>query len=137
MGSLSTLDGAGADPLPRRPKVLVVDDDFFLVRLISRTLGPRVEFIEANDGIQAVELAFRDRPDLVILDYSLPRLNGDQVCRCLRSGDSPLPCKIIVLTGNARAFSEDQARAMGADAYLTKPFSPCDLLDLVGSLLAR
>jgi DNA-binding response OmpR family regulator len=115
--------------------VLVVDDDHKTVELIRLYLerdGYRVA--EAYDGRQALELARRLRPDLVILDLMLPRLDGLDVCRLLRA-ESKLP--IIMLT--ARTTEDDKLIGLdlGADDYITKPFSPRELMARTRAVLRR
>jgi len=116
-------------------KILVVDDDLELLSLIGyalRQAGYMV--VEASDGQAAVEAFERESPALVILDVNLPRLSGLEVCRRIRN-QSKVP--IMMLT--VRSAEEDQVQALdlGADDYLTKPFSPRTLLARVRALLRR
>ncbi len=116
-------------------RVLVVDDDPNTVRLIEAYLqkdGYRVA--TAFDGKQALELARKARPDLVVLDLMLPEIDGLDVCRLLRA-DSQVP--IIMLT--ARTTEEDKLQGLdlGADDYVTKPFSPRELVARVRAVLRR
>ncbi|HEV7671787.1 MAG TPA: response regulator transcription factor [Thermoanaerobaculia bacterium] len=116
-------------------KILVVDDDPDLRDLIGYTLRRDGYFvIEAEDGIAALLMAEVERPDLVLLDVNLPRLDGFEVCRRLRAA-SAVP--IVMLT--VRGAEEDQVRGLdlGADDYLAKPFSPRTLLARVRALLRR
>ncbi len=116
-------------------KILVVDDDPDLRDLIGYTLRRDGYFvIESQDGIAALLLAEVERPDLVLLDVNLPRLDGFEVCRRLRAA-SAVP--IVMLT--VRGTEEDQVRGLdlGADDYLAKPFSPRTLLARVRALLRR
>lgn len=116
-------------------KILVVDDDKKTVDLIQLYLekdGYRV--LAAYDGQRALELARQKRPDLIVLDLMLPAVDGLDVCRILR-GESKVP--IIMLT--ARATEEDKLLGLdlGADDYVTKPFSPRELLARVRAVLRR
>lgn len=117
-------------------KILVVDDDLELLRLIAfalRQAGYMV--LEAQDGPQAVAVFERERPDLVVLDVNLPRLNGFEVLKKIRAVSEGLP--VMMLT--VRTGEEDQVRGLdlGADDYLGKPFSPRTLLARVRALLRR
>ena len=117
-------------------KILVVDDDLELLRLIAfalRQAGYMV--LEAQDGPQALAVFERERPDLVLLDVNLPRLNGFEVLKKLRAASEGLP--VMMLT--VRTGEEDQVRGLdlGADDYLGKPFSPRTLLARVRALLRR
>ena len=112
--------------------VLIVDDDPFIRRLIATTLEDVAGFHvdEAGDGVEAVAAARAKRPAIVFLDIDMPRMNGIEACRELRAiADGT----IVMLTAAGREL-EAEARAAGADLFLTKPFSPLDLLQLVDSL---
>lgn len=121
-----------------KPAILVVEDEAPLITLLRYNLereGFRV--IEARDGESAIEVAEDDRPDLILLDWMLPRLSGIEVCRRLRrrpeTGDIP----IIMLT--ARGEEGDKLRGLdsGVDDYVTKPFSPAELIARVRAVLRR
>jgi CheY-like chemotaxis protein len=116
--------------------VLIVDDDPFIRRLIATTLedvaGFQVE--EAGDGVEAVAAAREKRPAIVFLDIDMPRMNGIEACRELRALDGDGGEPTIVMLTAAGPDVEPEARAAGADLFLTKPFSPLDLLQLVDSL---
>ena len=116
-------------------KILVVDDDLELSSLIGyalRQAGYMV--IEAGDGAAALEAFEREAPALVILDVNLPRLSGLEVCRRIRAA-SRTP--IMMLTVKSAEEDQVQALDLGADDYLTKPFSPRTLLARVRALLRR
>ncbi len=116
--------------------ILIVDDDPLIRKLITTTLqdvaGSRL--LEAGDGLQALEAAMQERPQIIFLDYDMPRLNGIETCRRLRSDPSTADATIVMLTALADAPAQDRARQAGADIFLTKPFSPLRLLRLVDEL---
>jgi DNA-binding response OmpR family regulator len=117
-------------------KILAVDDDLDLLKVIAfalRQAGYLV--IEARDGPSALDIFERERPDLVILDVNMPRLNGFEVLKRIRASGSLTP--VMMLT--VRTAEEDQVRGLdlGADDYLGKPFSPRTLLARVRALLRR
>jgi len=117
-------------------KILVVDDDLELLRLIAFALRQSGYMVlEAQDGPQALAVFERERPDLVVLDVNLPRLNGFEVLKKIRAVSEGLP--VMMLT--VRTGEEDQVRGLdlGADDYLGKPFSPRTLLARVRALLRR
>ena len=131
-----------SDPIGRathesmtKSKILVVDDDQRIVKLVQLYLekdGYRV--LVAHDGLEALRLARQRRPDLVVLDLLLPDLDGLDVCRILRA-ESKVP--IIMLT--AKTTEEDRLTGLdvGADDYVTKPFSPRELMARVRAVLRR
>ena len=116
--------------------ILIVDDDPSIRRLIAATLedvsGYRMT--EAGDGLQAVERARDARPEIVFLDIDMPNLNGIETCRRMRSEPATADATIVMLTGDSDDEAERDARAAGADLFLTKPFSPLHLLRLVDRL---
>ena len=115
--------------------ILVVDDEPKLVKVVRDYLehdGYRV--VSAGDGREALERFHEARPDLVVLDLMLPELDGLEVCRRLRRG-SGIP--IIMLTARAEEVDELVGLELGADDYLTKPFSPRALLARIRSVLRR
>ncbi len=116
--------------------VLIVDDDPFIRRLIATTLEDVAEFelVEAADGREAVEAAARDRPELVFLDIEMPKLDGLEACRRLRAAPDTADATIVILTAAAGDAAERDAESAGADLFLTKPFSPLELLTLVHGL---
>jgi CheY-like chemotaxis protein len=119
--------------------VLIVDDDQFIRRLIATTLEDVAgfELHEAGDGIEALEVAQREHPSLVFLDVDMPRLNGIEACRRIRQDDTTGDATIVMLTAAHGDSVESDAEEAGADLFLTKPFSPLDLLRLVDQLGER
>jgi DNA-binding response OmpR family regulator len=98
-----------------------------------RNSGLRV--LTAGTGTQALDQARAERPDLVLLDVGLPEMNGYEVCRALKSNPQTCVIRVVTLTARAGRVSQRLAAEAGADTYLTKPFSPAELLEVVRSLL--
>ncbi len=116
--------------------VLIADDDPFIRRLIATTLEDvsGFELIEASDGVEAVEVAERESPTLIFLDIDMPRLDGIEACRLLRARAETERTTIVMLTAAAESEVQQRAEAAGADLFLTKPFSPLELLRMVDDL---
>lgn len=116
--------------------VLIVDDDPFIRKLIVTTLEGVSEFElhEASDGEEAVQTASREAPRLVFLDIDMPRLDGIEACRRMRADPAMAGAKIVMLTATAEDSARRRAESAGADFFLTKPFSPLELLRLVSEL---
>jgi CheY-like chemotaxis protein len=111
----------------RQRSILVVDDEPVVRALLTAALEPTgSRLVEAVDGSEALEMAWRERPDVVLLDVGLPKLSGFDVCRALKT--SPSPPHVILITGDALAEDIDQC---GADGVIAKPFRPVDLVDEV------
>jgi CheY-like chemotaxis protein len=121
--------------------VLIVDDDPFIRKLVATTLEDVAgfELHEASDGAHALEVARDVRPAVVFLDVDMPHLDGIEACRQLRAEEngSSGAATIVMLTAAGAGELETRARQAGADLFLTKPFSPLDLLRLVDELGSR
>jgi CheY-like chemotaxis protein len=118
--------------------VLVVDDDQFIRRLVTTTLEDMsgIELHEAGDGVQALEVARATRPAIVFLDVDMPLMDGIDACRSLRTDPGTADATIVMLTAADSEQVLRSAEDAGADLFLTKPFSPLDLLRLVDGLAA-
>ncbi len=118
------------------PTILVVDDEPPILELVRYTLeDEQIRVLEAADGVQALEVAHAARPDLILLDVQMPRLDGLEVCRRLRADTALGGTRIVMLTAAGQDADRARGLAAGADDYLTKPFSPLALFTLVRSLL--
>ena len=120
-----------------RLKVLVVDDEPVIRMLVQATLSQdeRYDLLVAEDGVQAVEIAQAERPDLIILDVRMPHMTGFEACRALREDPATANVHIVMLTAMGQDTDIEQGYAAGADDYFLKPFLPDELLDKVRSTL--
>ncbi len=127
-------------PLVSEPKrkILVVEDERDIRELVRYNLQEEgFLVVEANDGETGLALAQKERPALVILDLMLPSLSGLEVCRLLRSREETASLPILVLTAKASEMDRVVGLEMGADDYVTKPFSPRELVARVKAVLRR
>ena len=117
-------------------KVLVVDDDPFIRKLIATTLEDVAgfELLQASDGAEAVDIAAHEEPEIVFLDVDMPRVDGIEACAQIRANPATAEATIVMLTATSRNDNERRAEDAGADLFLTKPFSPLDLLRLVDQI---
>ncbi|HUO63765.1 MAG TPA: response regulator [Terriglobales bacterium] len=116
--------------------ILIVDDEPPILDLVRFTLEDAdVRVVEALDGAEALVLARRIKPDLVLLDVHMPKLSGLEVCRQLRLEPDLARIPIVMLTAAGQDADRARGREAGADEYLTKPFSPLALLALVEALV--
>jgi DNA-binding response OmpR family regulator len=121
---------------PRAALVMVVEDDAAIAQMISLQLelsGYRTHV--ERDGLTALEAIRRDRPDVVLLDIGLPGLDGIQVCRRLRAADDWTP--ILFVTARDDEVDRVVGLELGADDYVTKPFSPREVIARIASVLRR
>lgn len=117
-------------------KILVVDDEQSIVRLVTFNLEKEgYSTLKAFDGEEAWEKISQDKPELVILDIMLPRIDGLEVCRRIRQ--ESLPVAVIMLTARDQEIDTVVGLELGADDYITKPFSPRELLARVKAVLRR
>ncbi len=119
--------------------ILVVDDDPLIRKLIATTLEDVAgfEIAEAGDGVEALERAGADPPGIVFLDIDMPRMDGITTCRRLREAQGTAKSTIIMLTAATADTAERQSAEAGADLFLSKPFSPLEVLQLVDEIGAR
>ena len=121
-----------------KKKVLIVDDEKQLVSLVSLHMDMSgYEVLSASNGKKALNIIEKENPDLVVLDLMLPEMDGWEVCRQLRAEPKTKDIPVIMLT--ARSGTDDKVKGFecGADDYVTKPFSPRELVARVKRVLAR
>jgi DNA-binding response OmpR family regulator len=117
-------------------KVLIADDQPNMRQLVRLTLETgQFEILEAPDGDAALEVARAEVPDLLFLDWTMPGMAGVEVCRALRQDPATAGIRIVMLTARSQDSDREHAEAMGADDYITKPFSPIELLEKVRDVL--
>ena len=117
-------------------KILIVEDEKNIVDILSFNLSREgYNTMEAYDGQTGLQLALEQDPDLVLLDLMLPKMNGFDVCRAIRSAGSPVP--VIMLTAREEETDKVLGLELGADDYITKPFSMRELLARVKANIRR
>src|SRR5277367_1157827 len=120
----------------RPPKILVVEDEPAMVAGLRDNFEfEGYEVITASDGVEGLQKALDESPDLVVLDVMMPRMSGLEVCKQLRAKRASLP--IIMLTARGQEVDKVVGLELGADDYVTKPFSIRELLARVKSVLRR
>lgn len=117
-------------------RILVVDDDPAIVRQVVDTLGEKNYLIDtAKDGVEAIEKVRSEPPDLMLLDVMMPKMNGLEVCRIVKSLSNEAFIPIILVTVKGDIDSKVTGLKLGADDYLAKPFNPLELQARVDSML--
>ena len=115
--------------------ILFAEDEPNLRLLVTSTLeDPRYELVTCSDGAEALKRARERRPDMLVLDWMMPGLTGIDVVRALRADPGFADVPVVLLTARSQDGDRAEARAAGVTHYLTKPFSPLELLDLVEQL---
>jgi CheY-like chemotaxis protein len=120
------------------PRIVLVEDNEFNRDMLSRRLIKRgYEVLMAEDGQQGVELVRRERPDVVLMDMSLPVMDGWEATRTLKADEATRHIPVIALTAHAMLGDEDKARAAGCDDFDTKPVDLPRILGKIEAMLAR
>lgn len=121
-----------------KEKILVVDDEDHIVELISYNLiNSGYKVITANNGIDAVRIAREEKPNLMLLDLMIPGLDGFDVCKSIRNDNETKDISVIMLTAKGEELDKILGLELGADDYITKPFSIRELLARIKAVLRR
>jgi two-component system phosphate regulon response regulator PhoB len=116
-------------------KLMIADDEPGVRSLVRMTLeSDSYEILEASDGDEALMLALEHRPELILLDVTMPGLSGLQVCRMLKDNPSTSAISVVMLTAMDQDSDRAEGKVAGADDYFTKPFSPLALLRKVDEI---
>jgi DNA-binding response OmpR family regulator len=119
-------------------KILVVDDEIYIVHILDFSLGMEgYEVLTALDGEQAVDKARSEHPDLIVLDIMMPKLDGYETCKILKAGEDTKSIPVILLSAKGRNVDQKIGFEVGADDYITKPFSPRKLVERINTLLGQ
>jgi len=117
-------------------KVLVVDDEVYILHILDFSLGAEgYEVVTAANGEQAIEKALSERPDLIVMDVMMPKLDGYETCRRLKEMPETKHIPVLLLTAKGRDGDRKKGFEVGADDYITKPFSPNKLIGRVQEIL--
>jgi len=119
----------------RLKKILVVDDDPADRKLLRKILGKRYIVIEADGGEEAIDLACREEPDLVLLDIMMPGVDGYSACHRIKRDPRTAGIPVVMLTGLNHQLNMRLAEELKADGYLNKPVGPQELSDRIGQFL--
>jgi DNA-binding response OmpR family regulator len=119
-------------------KILIVDDERDIVKALTiRLQGAGYEVVTAFDGAQGIFMAYKEKPDLIILDIRMPAGNGFSVADKLKRSMNTLSIPVIFLTGSPEKDSEEKAMTLGARFYIKKPYDPAELLDAIRRALEK
>jgi Response regulators consisting of a CheY-like receiver domain and a winged-helix DNA-binding domain len=121
----------------KRGKILIVDDEINITELIAVNLEEDFNVICCYDGLEAVDIAIKELPDIILLDIMLPGIDGFEVCRKIRSNRDTSKIPIIMLTVKREEKDKVMGLKLGADDYITKPFGINELLARIDAVLRR
>jgi len=118
-------------------KILIADDRFEVVELVKVTLeGEGYQTIDAFDGREALEKIGKEKPDLILLDIIMPKMDGFEVLRNLKDDSNTKDIPVIMLTAKGQKVDKEKGGKLGAQDYIIKPFSPSHLLRKIEEILA-
>ncbi len=117
-------------------KVLVVDDEIHIVHVVAIKLRNNgFEVLSAQNGAEAFELACREKPDIVVTDFQMPVMTGAELVARLRQNEQTKDVPVIMLTARSFAIEDDEKESLGISEFLSKPFSPKELLRSIEDIL--
>jgi len=119
-------------------RILVVDDEVYIVHILDFSLGMEgYEVVTALDGEQALEKVAEQKPDLIVLDIMMPKLDGYETFKALKSREEWRDIPVILLSAKGRNVDQKTGFEVGADDYITKPFSPRKLVERINAILGQ
>jgi len=120
-----------------KKKILIADDELNVRSLVSRMLDKDYIVIEATNGEEAIDIAKRQEPALILMDLIMPKMDGYTACFSIKTDQATKEIPVVMLTGVGHEFNKKFAQEMGADGYITKPFSADELLHQVKQVLGE
>ena len=120
----------------KKKRILIIDDEKEMVVLLQMRLeAADYEILVSNDGQEGLDKARAEKPDLILLDIMIPKMNGYQVCRELKIDNGTKRIPVVMLTAKAQESDKFWGKEVGADDYVTKPFEASELLEKIRELL--
>lgn len=124
--------------MDKKKRILVIDDEQDIVNMLKlRLIAGGYDVLTSSDGIEGLNIARRDRPDLILLDLMLPRMDGYKICALLKKDTRYANIPIIMFTAKAQEADKQMGSEAGADAYITKPFGYQLLSDKIQELIGK
>jgi len=120
-----------------KKKILIADDETGIRLTVGRILDKDYIVLEAANGEEAVEIAKGQKPDLILMDLIMPKMDGYAACSQIKADEATKGIPVVILTAVGHEFNKKFATEMGAEGYITKPFNIQDLLDVITPLLAK
>jgi len=116
-------------------KILIADDELSIRLMVSGMLGEDYTVLEVSDGQEAINIARSQKPDLILMDIMMPKVDGYTACSALKTDQTTKKIPVVIVTGVGHELNKKLANEIGADDYITKPFSLQSLLDTIGPFL--
>jgi CheY-like chemotaxis protein len=120
-----------------KKKILIADDETGIRLTVGRILDKDYVVLEATDGEEAVEIAKVQKPDLILMDLIMPKMDGYAACSQIKTDEATKGIPVVILTAVGNELNKKFAREMGAEGYITKPFNIQELMDVITPILAK
>ncbi|MFO7773561.1 MAG: response regulator [Dehalococcoidia bacterium] len=120
-----------------KKRILIADDEPSIRLTVMRMLDKECVVLEATDGEEAVQIAKEEKPDLIFMDLMMPKMDGYTACSLIKADQATEMIPVVILTAIGHEFNKKFAAEMGADGYITKPFTVQELMDAISSRLAE
>lgn len=120
-----------------KKKILIADDETNLRLTVGKILDKDYVVLEAANGEEAVEIAKGQKPDLILMDLIMPKMDGYAACSQIKADEATKGIPVVILTAVGHELNKKFATEMGAEGYITKPFTVQELLDVITPLLAK
>ncbi len=120
-----------------RRKILIADDEANIRLLVSSMLGKDYTILEASEGREAIDMARSQQPDLILMDIMMPKMDGYTACHALKADKATKVIPVVMLTGVGHELNKRLAQEVGAEGYITKPFTLPELRDTINRLLTN
>jgi len=115
--------------------ILIADDEQTIRSLVKRILSDKFVVLEASDGEEAVAITRQHKPGLILMDIMMPNMDGYNACSLIKTAQATKSIPVVMLTGLGYELNKKLAGKMGADGYITKPFTTRKLLETIGKFL--
>lgn len=119
----------------KKGTILVADDELNIRLLVGNLLGEDYDVLKASNGAEALDLARRQKPGLILMDIMMPNMDGYSACHAIKNDEATAKIPVVMVTAVGQDLNRMFAKQMGADGYITKPFQLKDLLDTIDRFL--
>ena len=119
----------------KRLKILIADDEANIRRLVSNMLGGEYIVFKAGDGMEAIDIARSQKPDLILMDIMMPNMDGYSACHAIKKDAETASIPVVMVTALGQALNMKLAKQIGADGYVVKPFGLKSLQSVIAGLL--
>ena len=119
----------------KQATILIADDEPHIRSLVGSMLGKDYIILGASDGEEAIDIAHRQKPDLILMDIMMPKVDGYTACAEIKTDQATKGIPVVMITGVGYKLNKAVAKVMGADGYIIKPLNLQDLVDMIGQFL--